>query len=95
MEPSPLARLYRAVRVAFWPALLQSISNESLDTAKASAYSGMLMIFPAFLVATTLLAVIPAGDNLLNELRGASEQVLPADTMSLLLDYFSASFRFR
>ena len=88
MEPSPLDRLYRAVRSAFWPALMQSISNETLDTAKATAYSGMLMIFPAFLVVTTLLALIPAGNNLLNELRGASEQVLPADTMSLLLDYF-------
>jgi membrane protein len=94
MEPSPLAKLYRSVRTAFWPALIQSFSNEVLDNAKAAAYSGMLMLFPAFLVATTLLALIPAGNNLLNELRGASEQVLPADTMSLLLDYFQTQRAF-
>ncbi len=79
-----MAHFSRALRTALW----QSIGNDVLDTAKASAYSGMLMLFPAFLVATTLLALIPAGNTLLDELRGASEQFLPADTMSLLLSYF-------
>ncbi len=46
------------------------------------------MIFPAFLVLTTLLALVPAGNTLLDELRTASEQFLPADTMSLLQSYF-------
>jgi membrane protein len=73
-------------------AVVQSISNDVLDTAKATAYSGMLMLFPAFLVATTILALLPAGESpsntLLDELRGGAEQFLPADTMSLLLSYF-------
>jgi membrane protein len=76
----------RSLRTAVW----QAVIGDVLDTAKATAYSGMLMLFPAFLVLTTLLAVVPSGNNLLNELRTAAEQVLPADTMSLLQSYFQA-----
>jgi membrane protein len=74
----------RALRAAIW----QAAQNDVLDTAKATAYSGMLMLFPAFLVLTTLLALIPAGNALLDALRNSSEQFLPADTMSLLQSYF-------
>ena len=73
---------------AFRTAALQAFGNDVLDLAKAAAYSGMLMIFPAFLVVTTLLALVPAGNTLLNELRNTLEQFLPADTMSLLQSYF-------
>lgn len=73
-----------SLRTAIW----RSMGNDVLDTAKAAAYSGMLMLFPAFLVLTTILAVVPAGNTLLDELRTASEQILPADTMSLLQSYF-------
>jgi len=74
----------RSLRAAIWLAL----QNNVFDTAKATAYSGMLMLFPAFLVLTTLLALVPAGNTLLDALRTTSEQFLPADTMSLLQSYF-------
>jgi membrane protein len=83
-----LARFSRSLRVAVW----QTMANDVLDNAKATAYSGMLMLFPAFLVFTTLLALVPASNStnnkLLDEFRMASEQFLPADTMSLLQSYF-------
>jgi membrane protein len=79
-----LARYARALRLAIW----QAFQNSALDTAKATAYSGMLMLFPAFLVITTMLALVPAGYTLLDALRTTSEQFLPADTMSLLQSYF-------
>jgi membrane protein len=79
-----LAGFFRSLRSAFW----QSLANDVLDNAKATAYSGMLMIFPAFLVLTTLLALIHARSAVLDEFRTASEQFLPADTMSLLQSYF-------
>jgi membrane protein len=78
------ARFARAFRAALW----QALQNDVLDTAKATAYSGMLMLFPAFLVITTMLALVPAGNTLLDALRTSSEQFLPADTMSLLQSYF-------
>ena len=80
----------RSLRTAVW----QAMANDVLDIAKATAYSGMLMLFPAFLVLTTLLALVPASDNLLNQLRTASEQILPADTMSLLQAYFQTQRAF-
>jgi len=80
----------RSLRAAIWLA----VQNNVLDTAKATAYSGMLMLFPAFLVLTTLLALVPAGNTLLDALRTASEQFLPADTMSLLQSYFQTRREF-
>jgi membrane protein len=84
------ARFARSLRLAVW----QALENHVLDTAKATAYSGMLMLFPAFLVLTTMLALVPSGNTLLDALRAASEQFLPADTMSLLQSYFQTQRAF-
>lgn len=56
--------------------------------AKAAAYSGILSIFPAILVVTTLFATMPAGSDLRGDLRAALQQVLPPDTMRLVQSYF-------
>jgi membrane protein len=85
-----LAEFSRNLRVAVW----QSVQSDSLDIAKAAAYSGMLMLFPAFLVVTTILALVPAGNSLLDELRSASQQFLPSDTMSLLQSFFQTRHSF-
>jgi membrane protein len=85
-----IARYSRALRVAIW----QAFQGSAFDTAKATAYSGMLMLFPAFLVLTTMLALVPAGNTLLDALRTTSEQFLPADTMSLLQSYFQTQRTF-
>ncbi|HEX4322207.1 MAG TPA: YihY/virulence factor BrkB family protein [Acidobacteriaceae bacterium] len=85
-----VAHIARTLRTAIW----QAMQNDVLDTAKATAYSGMLMLFPAFLVITTLLAVVPTGDSLLYAIRTSSEQFLPADTMSLLQSYFQTQRAF-
>jgi membrane protein len=44
----------------------------------------MLMLFPALVLITALLAQVPQGTTLVGELRAAFEQFLPADSMSLL-----------
>src|SRR6516162_8749108 len=67
-------------RQAIWLAL----KHDVLNTAKAAAYSGMLMFFPALVVLTTLVAKVPEGPTLLGEFRATCEQFLPADTMSLI-----------
>lgn len=90
MALARIAFYARSLRAAVW----QSVQNNVLDTAKATAYSGMLMLFPAFLVLTTLLALVPAGNTLLDALRSSAEQFLPADTMSLLQSYFQTQRAF-
>ncbi len=93
MAANPMAQsmhFIRSLRTAIW----QALQNNVLDTAKATAYSGMLMIFPAFLVITTMLALVPSGNTMINALRTGSEQFLPADTMSLLQSYFQTQRAF-
>jgi membrane protein len=68
------------LRRALWLAL----DHDVLNTAKAAAYSGMLMLFPALVVLTALLAQVSEGTTLVGEIRAAFEQVLPDDSMSLL-----------
>jgi membrane protein len=70
----------RQLRKALW----QALDHDVLNTAKASAYSGMLMLFPAMLILTTLLAQVPEGNTLVGEIRASFEQFLPSDTMDLL-----------
>jgi membrane protein len=68
-------------------AVVQALANDVINTAKAAAYSGMLMLFPALLVVTTLLAQAPEGNSIVGEIRLAFEQILPADSMDMLQDY--------
>ena len=68
-------------------AAVQALANDVFNTAKAVAYSGMLLLFPALLVVTTLLAQVPQGSTLVGAIRNAFEQVLPADSMDLLQSY--------
>ena len=72
--------MIRRFRISLW----QALEHDVLNTAKAAAYSGMLMLFPALVVLTALLAQVPEGTSLVGEIRSSFEQFLPADSMSLL-----------
>jgi membrane protein len=63
---------------------LLALQHDVLNSAKAVAYSGMLALFPALVVLSALLAQAPEGTSLVGEVRGAFEQFLPDDSMSLL-----------
>src|SRR6202453_3739739 len=65
-------------------ALFQAFVHDVVNTSKAAAYSGMLMVFPALLVVTTLIAQVEEGPTLLGETRGVLEQFLPNDTLDLV-----------
>ncbi len=75
----------------FWSrvrsALVRSFEHDVVNTSKAVAYSGMLMLFPGLLVVTTLVAQVEEGNRLLGGLRAMFEQVLPPDTLDLLQSY--------
>ena len=66
------------------------MDHDVINTAKAVAYSGMLMMFPALLVMTTLLAQVPEGNTLVGAVRATFEQLLPGDTLDLLQSYLLA-----
>jgi len=64
-----------------------ALHHDVINTSKAVAYSGMLMLFPALLVITTVVAQVPEGSSFVGEIRVALEQILPADSMVLLQFY--------
>ena len=68
-------------------ALLRALAHDVINTSKAVAYSSMLMLFPALLVITTLVAQVQEGSTMLGELRSLFDQFLPADTLDLLQSY--------
>jgi membrane protein len=78
-----MSRFFRKFRKA----ILQALDHDVINTAKAAAYSGMLMLFPALLVMTTLLAQVQEGTTLVGEVRSIFEQFLPADTMDILQSF--------
>lgn len=81
-----MPRLLPQIRAALW----QAFEHDVVNTAKAAAYSAMLMLFPMLLVLTTLLAQVDEGPTTVGEIRSLSEQFLPADTMDILQSYLLA-----
>lgn len=85
---------------AFRKAMMLAFEHDMLNTAKAAAYSGMLMLFPTMVVVTTLLALVPAGSSILGQMRFTFMNFVPAETYSLLLSsmqtrrFFSAQLVF-
>lgn len=81
----------RGLIAKFRKAVWQALDHDIVNTAKAAAYSGMLMIFPAVLVLTTLMAQLQEGPTVVGELRALFDQLLPADTLDLLQSYVLSS----
>lgn len=68
----------------FRKAISQAIDDDIVNTAKATAYSGILMLFPALVVFAMLLAQVPEGTTLVGEFRATFEQILPLASMDML-----------
>src|ERR1700733_6165427 len=71
--------------IKFRKALWLAFQHDVLNTAKAAAYSGMLMLFPTMVVVTALLALVPEGSTMMGQIRVTFMHFLPADTSDLLL----------
>ena len=77
-----MSRYFARIREALYLAFAHDVVN----TAKAAAYSAVLMFFPALLVITTLVAQVEEGPTLVGETRAVLEQFLPPDTLDFLQD---------
>jgi membrane protein len=78
----PLQQLRRA--------MLHALSHDVLTLARAAAYSAILGLFPALLVVTTVLALLPQSDTLIGEIRAALADFLPGNAVDAIQDYFNA-----
>ena len=75
-----MSRFFATVREA----LFHAFAHDVVNTAKAAAYSAVLMFFPALLVITTLAAQVEEGPSLMGETRAVLEQFVPPDTLDLV-----------
>ena len=75
---------------SFRKAVILALQHDVVNTAKAAAYSGMLVFFPAFIVLTAMVAKLPEGPTAVGEIRWVSGQILPADTVRVLLSSINA-----
>src|SRR5258708_24110273 len=73
----------------FNKALALALDHDVFNTAKAAAYSGMLFCFPAVLVITTLLTLVPEGPTLVGDVRSSLGQFLPSGSMYILQSAFA------
>jgi hypothetical protein len=82
-----LGELSKHFRRALWLAF----RHNAFTIAKAAAYSELLSLFPALLVAAALLAVAPEGNSVRSDIRTLLYDVLPPDTMTLVHNYFAVN----
>jgi membrane protein len=77
---------FTRLRRAFWQAFLHG----QFSIAKASAYSSILTMFPAFLVVTSVLEASHSTEGFLREIAGAVGWVLPPGSRSAALAFFQS-----
>ena len=73
----------------FGRALGKAFGHNSFALAKAAAYSELLSLFPALLVAAALLAKAPTTELVRADVRALLADLLPGDTMALAGAYFA------
>lgn len=75
------------VRLAYWNAF----QHDCINTAKATAYSGIFAIFPALLVAAAGVAMLPYSAPLRFQLAIFFDRIVPASVAPLLEHYFTTA----
>jgi membrane protein len=81
-----MLRALKYLRRAIWKAL----AHEVLTLSKSAAYSAILGLFPAILVGTAVLALMPQNETITGEVSSTLSDFLPTDTMSAIQIYFQA-----
>ncbi len=72
-------------------ALWKAFGHNAFTIAKAAAYSELLSLFPALLVAAALLSKAPTTELVRSDVHTLLADLLPPDTMSLAQTYFTPS----
>ncbi len=82
-----MRRLLRNLRI-FHGALLRASGHDWLNLAQSTAYSAMVALFPALIVAAAVISFLPDNTPIRTQLAILFDRVLPADVSPLLQGYF-------
>ncbi len=69
------------------------MDHDALNIAQSAAYSGMVALFPALIVASAVVGLLPNTAPIRYELAVFFDRVLPSDVSPLLASYFSVTQR--
>ena len=85
--------VHRALRipVLFHRVLSRALTHDALNIAQSAAYSGMVALFPALIVASAVVGLLPDTAPIRYELAVFFDRVLPSDVSPLLASYFSVT----
>ena len=81
-----MVRSLHYLRHAVWKA----ISHEVLTLSKSAAYSAILGLFPAILVVTTVLALMPETEGIAGDVTSTFSDFMPPQMMNAVQGYFHA-----
>jgi len=79
------------IPVLFQRALGRALAHDALNISQSAAYSGMVALFPALIVASAVVGLLPDTAPVRYELAAFFDRVLPSDVSPLLASYFSVT----
>ena len=71
--------------------LARALAHDCLNIAQSAAYSGMVALFPALIVASAVIGLLPDAAPIRFELAVVFDRILPSDVSPLLASYFSVT----
>ncbi len=77
--------------MVFHGTLLRAMRHDCLNLAQSTAYSAMVALFPALIVAAAFVSLVPDTTPLRFQLSIFFDRILPPDVSPLLQSYFVAS----
>ncbi|PWT72339.1 MAG: YihY/virulence factor BrkB family protein [Proteobacteria bacterium] len=69
-------------------AAVRAVDHDALNLAQSTAYSAMVALFPALIVAAAIIALLPDTAPIRSQLGAFFDRVLPPDVTPLLEGYF-------
>ena len=75
----------------FQRAATRAMDHDALNIAQSAAYSAMVALFPALIVASAVVGLLPNTAPIRFELAVFFDRVLPSDVSPLLASYFSVT----
>lgn len=87
---TPLYRCLRAI-LLLRAAVFSAIDHDVFTVGQATAYSGILALFPALIVSAAVVGMLPGNVPLRHQLAAFFDRVLPSNVAPLLEAYFSQS----
>lgn len=82
-------RRFLRIPVIFQRAVLRAVDHDCFNLSQSAAYSAMVALFPAMIVAATMIALLPNTFPIRSQLGSFFDRILPPDVLPLLQSYFN------